>query len=191
MIEQMCIETASPESPSENWVYEILLPSLKNCLSRSNAGPDNLDTANVKDFSSVYFLKRDPYDSSIPPKKQLAFRICCRKGQSYFGISDSYLENVPPEFRAMATASKRKDGFTNLEFEPTQDGVERYADLLCAILDAVTYSLQKDFDCCSRFEQCSKAKQCVHPNPAMATGCGYRKILKSGRIYYGENRNIG
>lgn len=191
MMEQMCMETTSPASPTESLVYEVLLPSLKNCLSRSNAGQDNLDIAKGKYFSSVSFLKRDPYDSSIPPKKQLAFRICCRNGQYYFGVSDTYLENVPSELKAFATVSKQKDGFTNLEFEPTQDGIERYSDLLCAILDEVTYSLQKDFDCCSRFEQCSEAKKCIHPNPAMATGCGYRKILKSGRIYYGENRNIG
>lgn len=44
--------------------------------------------------------------------------------------------------------------------------------------------------CCSRYLECSDAKQCVHPDPAFALGCGYRKILASGKIYYGENRNV-
>lgn len=48
----------------------------------------------------------------------------------------------------------------------------------------------KQFDCCHRFKECSDAKKCIHPDKAFALDCGYRKILKSGRIFYGENRNI-
>ena len=46
------------------------------------------------------------------------------------------------------------------------------------------------FDCCSRYEQCSDAKQCIHPDQTFAGGCRYRQRLRKGIIYYGKNRNI-
>lgn len=30
----------------------------------------------------------------------------------------------------------------------------------------------------------------VHPGKAVALECGYRKILASGRVFYGERRNV-
>ena len=57
-------------------------------------------------------------------------------------------------------------------------------------LESVIDSLPKDFDCCHRFAECSDAKVCTNPNKEMALKCGYRKILKSGRIFFGRNRNI-
>lgn len=64
-------------------------------------------------------------------------------------------------------------------------------------LDKISYSLQyildhlpKDFSCCSRYEECSDRKSCIHPDKRVALGCYYRKVLVSGRIFYGKNRNI-
>ena len=36
---------------------------------------------------------------------------------------------------------------------------------------------------------CSDEKQCVHPDPAFVLGCGYRKVLASGRGFCGKKRN--
>ena len=57
-------------------------------------------------------------------------------------------------------------------------------------LESVIDNIAKDFDCCHRFEECSDAKVCTNPDKKMALKCGYRKILKSGRIFYGKNRNV-
>lgn len=176
--------------PTEEWVYDILLPILKDGLSESNAGSDNIAVDRGKEYSSVSYLKHDPYDASKPAKKQLAFRICCRNDLRYFGISNNYINLVPTDLMDFRTDSGKGDGFSNFSFEATSEGVKQYASLLSSVLDAVTYSMIKEFDCCSRCEQCSDAKRCVHPNPAVATSCGYRKILKSGRIFYGKNRNV-
>lgn len=46
------------------------------------------------------------------------------------------------------------------------------------------------FACCSRFEKCSDAKSCIHPDKKYAKGCFYKKNLESGKIFYGRNRNI-
>ncbi|MBQ3591050.1 MAG: hypothetical protein II979_03845, partial [Clostridia bacterium] len=46
------------------------------------------------------------------------------------------------------------------------------------------------FGCCSRYEACSDARECIHPDAAFALGCGYRQNLLAGRIFYGKNKNI-
>lgn len=52
------------------------------------------------------------------------------------------------------------------------------------------YHAMHSFSCCSRYLECSDAMHCVHENLLYATGCGYRKNLENGRIFYGKNRNI-
>lgn len=44
--------------------------------------------------------------------------------------------------------------------------------------------------CCGRFNYCSDFKKCVHENTFYARACYYRKNLDSGKIFYGENRNV-
>ncbi len=51
-------------------------------------------------------------------------------------------------------------------------------------------SKEASFGCCSRFEECSDAKKCVHPNKLFSMACQYRHNLDSGRIFYGKNKNI-
>lgn len=46
------------------------------------------------------------------------------------------------------------------------------------------------FGCCSKFNECSDAKKCVHENKLYSTACMYRLNLESGKIFYGKNRNI-
>lgn len=49
---------------------------------------------------------------------------------------------------------------------------------------------ESTFSCCSRFNQCSDAKKCIHENKLYSTACTYRKNLEAGRIFYGKNKNI-
>lgn len=46
------------------------------------------------------------------------------------------------------------------------------------------------FGCCSKFNQCSDAKRCVHENRLYSMACLYRAHLDAGEIFYGKNRNI-
>ena len=52
------------------------------------------------------------------------------------------------------------------------------------------YKATSSFGCCSRFIECSNAKRCVHENKIYSMGCKYRMNLDSGKIFYGENKNI-
>ena len=67
---------------------------------------------------------------------------------------------------------------------------ESYIDFLAKIAGETVNRYPKAWDCCSRYLECSDAGKCVHPNRVFALDCGYRKILASGRIFYGERRNI-
>ena len=57
------------------------------------------------------------------------------------------------------------------------DAIENHADVLAKVVIATIDRMPKEWDCCSRYLECSDAKHCVHPDPAFALGCGYRKIL--------------
>ena len=64
--------------------------------------------------------------------------------------------------------------------------IPQMQDALQAVIDRIP----KDFSCCSRYEECSDKKACTNPNKDVALRCGYRKALHSGKVFYGENRNI-
>lgn len=55
----------------------------------------------------------------------------------------------------------------------------------CYLSEAV-----EPFGCCSRYEECSDKKTCIHPDIKLASGCYYKTNLEDGRIFYGKNRNI-
>ena len=163
---------------TEDQVYNLLLDSLSSVISQNNVSHDKLIRKDGKAYSSVW------YDT------QMAFRICCRDNHHYFSVSNLYTSNAPTELHKYVTKDGRYDGFTNFEFVPDTDGVMRFSTFLSSTLDMAIDSIAKEFDCCSRFEECSNVMHCTNPNVAIATGCGYRKIMKKGRIFYGKNRNI-
>ena len=46
------------------------------------------------------------------------------------------------------------------------------------------------FGCCGSFEACSDAGHCIKTDVMFAGKCAYRQNLKSGKIFYGKNKNI-
>lgn len=45
------------------------------------------------------------------------------------------------------------------------------------------------FGCCSRYEACSDALKCIHPDAGAAQACQYHQNLRAGRVFYGKNKN--
>lgn len=68
--------------------------------------------------------------------------------------------------------------------------IDSYKDFLAKVVAETVNRYPKEWDCCSRYLECSDAKTCTHPDKTFALGCGYRKIMSSGRIFYGKNRNV-
>ena len=181
MMEQMDLFS---DIVTEYQVYEQLLPALQDALAKSNAGADNLAIDKYLQYSSVSYLKYDLFDQDKSLSKQLVFRVCLRNGKHYFGVSNEILRAISPGMLPPVSDAKPVSEFTNFDFDPTPSGIARCADFLVAVLNEVTYGLQKRFDCCSRYSQCSAEGRCIHPNTAMATSCGYRKVLRDGKNYY-------
>ena len=163
---------------SEEEVFYLLKHSFVTVLQKNNANPNKLQIKRGKSYSSVWF------------DTQMAFRICCRNEICYFGFSNSHKKHIPKHLVSCIIENPKANDFINLSFEPTVEHINSFIDLLSTILDFSIDSIPKQFDCCSRYSECSDAKHCIHPDPDVAVTCGYRKILKKGKIYYGNNRNV-
>lgn len=68
--------------------------------------------------------------------------------------------------------------------------IDRYIPKLQGLLQEQIDKIPKEFDCCHLYMECSNEKHCIHSDLSFSKGCGYRRILNSGRIFYGEGRNI-
>lgn len=158
----------------EYTAYKTILPDLLEVIDANYAPREHLEYKNLVSSSSVY------YGTS------LLFRICIRKKASYFSVSK------PKYFDKAALYQNKTDqaaGFYRCDLESPED-IARYSQELCRILDAAINSQPKECDICDLYRDCSDAKKCVHWSREFALHCGYRRILKSGRIFYGENRNV-
>lgn len=79
---------------------------------------------------------------------------------------------------------RQASGRLKIEFETALK-----SSVVSAIVTAAIRALPKTYDCCSAYMKCSDARHCVKMS-ASALGCGYRRALSDGRIFYGKNRNV-
>lgn len=115
------------------------------------------------------------------------FRIKLRNGQQYIALPVIFRDLIPQDYPVKDLKSDFKY-FRLLVDE--QHPVESYASILSVIAGETVSRYPKEWDCCSRFKECSDAKACVHPDKVFSLGCGYKKILNSGTIFYGKNRTV-
>lgn len=116
-----------------------------------------------------------------------AFRLKIRGKQHYISIPLTFADLIPSDFPCKKTSA---DGKYYRILITDEHPLDSYKGFLANIVAETVNRYPKEWDCCSRYLECSDAKSCVHPDKAFALGCGYRQILSSGRIYYGKNRNI-
>lgn len=163
------IPLASIEAPyaKELATYEELLPQLREAARGYGADPDAITIKHGKNYSSVWF-------GSL-----LAFRLCLRKSR-YIEVpidSKPFVSAIAPEEDQKQIAGS----FWRVKLgkEPAAVHVSALSNTVRAAIDR----LPKEWDCCSRFDQCSEAGRCIHPDPTFALSCGYRRILNSGRVF--------
>lgn len=46
------------------------------------------------------------------------------------------------------------------------------------------YESSSTFGCCSKYNECSRLRECVHENKLYSTGCMYRKKIEKNIIYF-------
>lgn len=210
-MEQLCIDDAlfggqMECERKERYVFDLLRPSLLQVLERNFLSENGLSFFKRKNQPTQYSNGSTvkyafPYekrhfggDTQTKKSDAVAFSITVLKTKAYFSIPSDLHAMVPEEYQAPVYSSS--GGYMKLDFESTQEGALKYADYLCRVLDAQFRLLEAqidampgDFSCCSRVEECSNARKCVNPFPDLAIGCGYRRKLKQGIIFYGVNQN--
>jgi len=110
-----------------------------------------------------------------------------KKDITLIGVADKYYDLL--ELSNEVTILKQQDNWTTLLYtEEISHALQNNIDSVfkkCFIEGA-----NDIFGCCSRYEECSNEKNCIHPDKEMARGCMYKINLDSDRIFYGVNRNI-
>lgn len=157
------------ETALERKLYKNWEPVIFKACEEYGLHPSDFSLRKNKGYSSVYF------------NATLVARLHIRGKDHYASIPQSWSDSLPED----VSVSQLKDGRTKIR----KSDAER-PEVVRAIIHAMVLHFPKEYDCCSRFEECSDAKQCTNPDHASALGCGYRKILASGRVFCGKNRNI-
>ncbi len=88
------------------------------------------------------------------------------------------------------TKSDKMTGTVKVRFKTSSETLPTYIKKNTEYCIENYVSKADSFGCCSRFNDCSDAKKCVHENKLYSKACMYRNNLDNGRIFYGKNRNI-
>ena len=161
---------------TEDQVYQVLLPDLQKVLDRNWMPQDELKLEKRKLFYAIV------NGSSLVARLKLSIG----KTPAYIELPYSSVEDLV----ANGIGKKQKDEMARILIPDTDDIVIKYREAFLLALEKILDQYPKKFDCCSRYEACSDAKQCVHPDRHFSADCGYRKILRSGKIFMGKNRNV-
>lgn len=105
-------------------------------------------------------------------------------------IRNSQFDTLSTPNSATIKNVKSDLNFVHVSFSETDDNLFSYIEENILLSLKNYRSKARTFGCCSRFVQCSDAKRCLHPNKLYSTACTYRHHLESGRIFYGNNKNI-
>lgn len=171
----------SPEYQETSFLDSILF-TLQSVIAARGGEPTHLfykSTAAASGPSSGY--------TAVYLHTFTVFRLHIRGKQHYIMLPLVFSDLIPEHFPTKQMKSEGK--YIRILIDP-EHPVEFYTDFLVQITGEAMNRYPKEWDCCSRYMECSDAKACVHPDKEFALGCGYRKILNSGRIFYGKNRNV-
>lgn len=116
--------------------------------------------------------------------KQTKYVMVREKNQAYF---NEYMQNhnVTPAYM-----KKENDLWMRIPVDSLSDVIEMIEPIGAVYMTVLADFGGERFGCCSRYEQCSDARKCIHPDFILSRACAYRKNLEAGKIFYGKNRNI-
>ncbi len=164
-----------PPETKEIELIKSVMPHLINAVEAQGGDSSSLSyRANKSGYSAVLF------------GPQTVFRVAIRGKQNRISVPPALEDVIPANWVRKKT--RAGDGYSHLDL--VSNAENEYIPLLSALAAATVGRYSKEWDCCSRYLECSDAKKCVHPDKTFAMACGYRKILNSGKIYYGKNRNV-
>lgn len=176
MEDQVYLPGFEPTEYKERSYLESILPSMASAVE--NSGGD----------SSILSLKSNKSGYSVVFYGVLTiFRLGLRGKQNYISIPAIYADLIPASWPKKRLKSETK--YIRIPLDNISE-LDNYTDVLISLAGAAVNRYPKDWDCCSRYMECSDAKTCVHPDKKVALSCGYRRILNTGKVFYGKNRNV-
>lgn len=171
-MEQMCFDM---DVSDERRAFELLYPHISDLIYDAPIDSGVLLFREIENCSSIYFLN----------PSLIFFQIRLRKKTRYLLIPEEYSTELPSNTHVSRT--KSANGMVRVSINSPED-IILYVHILRTILNRIARRYQI-FGCCSRYEACSDAKKCIHPDIKTALGCQYRQNLIQGKIFYGKNRN--
>lgn len=174
---QVVISSFEQERPSERDSIREMWPELTEAVRRCGGDESMLSVASAKPgkASGGYV--------SLKLGSMVVFRLGLRGKSKYLSFPDMFAD--------MAPEAKVEKGqkYVRLPVDSSHP-LEGYADLIMRLIAATVDRYPAEWSCCSRYMECSNARACVNPDKRIALACSYRKALNSGRVFFGENRNI-
>lgn len=122
---------------------------------------------------------------SIKAKNSVVAKLKTTKSSSYMEVRSKNIDFFKEE-----DIIKRGEEWCRIGLNHIENAVQFKKELSALYMIALSEMGGEAFGCCSRYEQCSDAGKCIHPDLMMAWACSYRKHLTAGRIFYGKNKNI-
>lgn len=147
------------------------------------------EDVSINDFDAVKdILSAVVADNWLDPDA-LSFNE--RKGYYAASFNDAVFARIPKlkklkRVEILSPCSSTDESFKGYEVSSWADLANYSAEFVSA-LQAVIDRVPKGFSCCSRYVECSDLRACCHPDYDMRAQCFYRKVLKSGRVFYGKN----
>lgn len=170
------MEQTSMSSFNELIIFQLIKHTLSDKLIENDIPSKYLKFEERKNYTSVLFNTSVIVRFTETPS-----------------LSISVPTSLMPENNAYSclNTAPAKD-YIKIKLDPTVGDSHRILlkELLADVMQNFIDKLPKEFDCCSRYMECSNAKHCVHPDQDFSLKCGYRKTLRSGKIFFGPNRNI-
>ena len=140
---------------------------------------------NDKPLDSVEIIHNKNY-STVNIEKNAAIRIMIGSKSNYISVKLKYekllIDPIIPK-----SVKSEKDWIKYQIYN--ENDLDKIKLALIQIYDDCKPSGTM-FGCCSRFNGCSDAKKCIHPDRNYAKNCWYQENMKQGKIFYGVNRNV-
>lgn len=152
-----------------------------------NAGKETSKSICI--YEPDYPPRKDSHDAA-PGKNFIILNIKnSSSNRIELQIRERQFAMIDTPLTAEVKAAKINPSFVTVLFDRNDNSIFSYikGNILYCLAN---YESSSSFGCCSRFIECSDAKECVHENKIYSMGCKYRKNLESGKIFYGKNRNI-
>lgn len=159
---------------------------IKEAIAREINNPEYTVFLNVeeKEDGLISVTSKSFLAARVKLTKKLKYVIVREKNQEYFN-------EYTASHNIVTTPVKVSNNlWIRIPITSIADVLEMIEPISAVYMTVLADFGGERFGCCSRYEQCSDAKECVHPDFILSRACAYRRNLEEGRIFYGKNRNI-